>query len=384
MTVDLRPVDGSSDLLDVWADGRLIGLVRLTIVGLLAKVTAQLNSAPTYKEDIGAFVVAMVERAGHHGADDVELQVESLLVRDAARRVGFRGHLRVPLTARVADVGSAEMPDDLARVPTRRDRLAMLVAALEDLGVASTAVRPARALGKITKRLAGGVGEPLEVVIEWTPGRTFIISAPDRFDIMPESIALAGDTAAAVLNRFPRQAIAVEYIYFDRAIYGLKTGRFGGMTEGSAPAIHMNAGYASFEANLELMRQRDSRTPKVRSAGPPTPYTVVDATVAHELWHKIEMVYEARNYRSSIEFRRQLGLHLGVETLEHAIKGGTDKAPATWRLAYSRLAGEVSSYATTSPREATAEMFKLWWCRGSSTTPVVARFGELMDEFLPR
>ena len=48
-----------------------------------------------------------------------------------------------------------------------------------------------------------------------------------------------------------------------------------------------------------------------------------------------------------------------------------------------RLVDEVSEYATTNPREATAEMFKLWWCRDGAPSPVVARFGELIEEFFP-
>jgi hypothetical protein len=72
-----------------------------------------------------------------------------------------------------------------------------------------------------------------------------------------------------------------------------------------------------------------------------------------------------------------------VETLEHAIKGGSDRAPAEWQAAHERLARDVSLYATTNPREATAEMFEQWWSRGSAASPVVQRFGQLVDEYLP-
>ncbi len=84
-----------------------------------------------------------------------------------------------------------------------------------------------------------------------------------------------------------------------------------------------------------------------------------------------------------MELRRQLGNYLGVETLEHALKGGTPKAPANWQAAYIRLADEVSPYATTNAREATAELFKLWWCRMGPPSPLVSRFGELVDQMLP-
>ena len=72
-----------------------------------------------------------------------------------------------------------------------------------------------------------------------------------------------------------------------------------------------------------------------------------------------------------------------METLEHAVKGGSAKAPAPWQAAHRRLMDEVSLYATTNVREATAEMFKQWWCRTGPTSPVVTRFGELVDQFFP-
>ena len=37
-------------------------------------------------------------------------------------------------------------------------------------------------------------------------------------------------------------------------------------------------------------------------------------------------------------------------------------APVPWQRAHRRIIAEVSRYATTNMREATAEMFKLWWC----------------------
>ena len=85
----------------------------------------------------------------------------------------------------------------------------------------------------------------------------------------------------------------------------------------------------------------------------------------------------------SIQLRLGLGQALGVETLERALKGAENHAPAPWQQAYRRLAHEVSPYATTNAAEATAEMFKLWWCRVGPTTPVVTRFGALVDQLIP-
>jgi hypothetical protein len=223
----------------------------------------------------------------------------------------------------------------------------------------------------------------MSVAVTWAPGRAFTVSVPDRTDIMPEPIALAAGITVGVLNRFPGQAAGVSMVSFDQALHEMKTGTVAGMTQGQSQAIHLNISYVVVEAFLEAMRRRDTLDLVSPSARAPSPYTQVEATTAHELWHRIEMVFEARDYRSSIEFRRQLGLHLGVDTLEQAVKGGTTRAPAAWQAAYRRLAHEVSDYATTNPREATAEMFKLWWCRSGPTSRLVTRFGELIDELLP-
>jgi len=384
MTVELQPLAGLHDVLEVWADGIRIGFVRLAVTASAATMAVQLEAGPLLQDDIADLVVATVKRAGDEGATDIEFAGESVLLRHVARQVGFRGGLRVPLQAKVDDVAPPAPFPDRAQVADRQERVEWLVAALRDVKVDATAARPNRAFGRLAKRLVGGVGDTLEVIIERAPGRTYIISVPDRSDLMPEAVALAGDTATSVLNRFPDQAFAVKFVYFDRASYGLKSGRHAGETEGSAPAVRLNVNFVAFEEQLKMMSERDAKQRRPTSARPPPPFTAVDATVAHELWHKIESVFEAQHYKASIDFRRQLGLHLGVETVEQAVKGGPNNAPATWKKAYRRLVDEVSPYAVTNRREATAELFKLWWCRGGTTTPVVARFGELIDEFLPR
>jgi hypothetical protein len=80
-----------------------------------------------------------------------------------------------------------------------------------------------------------------------------------------------------------------------------------------------------------------------------------------------------------VEFNAALGDALGVESLEHALRGRERGAPAEWQAAHAQLVRDVSNYAGTNPREATAEMFSLWW-RGDRASPVVARFGELVEQ----
>jgi hypothetical protein len=65
------------------------------------------------------------------------------------------------------------------------------------------------------------------------------------------------------------------------------------------------------------------------------------------------------------------------------LRGGSASAPPAWQHAYARVVDEVSQYAKTSPREAKAEMFMLWWCRTGTPSPLVARFGEVVEAALP-
>jgi hypothetical protein len=382
VTVELQPLAGAGDVLEVRADGRTLGLVRLTMSGSGARMEVELESGPLAERDLVDLVVMTVRRAKEQGATDIAFPGEGVLLRHAARQVGFGGGLRVPLEATVAEVASPALVTDPARVD-RQERVEALVAALGDVNVSATGARPNRAFGKLVKRLIGGVGNTLELIIDRTPTRTFVISVPDRPDLMPEAVALAADMAISVLNRFPHQAPALKIIYFDRGVGELKGGRYAGVSEGSAPSVRLNVGFVVVAEQLKMMNKTPDKPRRLTSARPSPPFTVVDGVVAHELWHKIESVYEAHHYKSSIDFRRQLGLHLGVDTLEHAVKGGTKNAPVPWQAAHRRLIDEVSSYATTNRREATAELFKLWWCRTGPTSPVVTRFGELIDEFFP-
>jgi hypothetical protein len=382
MTVELRPVDGQSDVFDVWAYGTPVGAVSLGLSGSVARVAVRVDVAPTMQEGLVAVIMAVVQRSIDVGATDVEFHGTSLLLRHEARRLGFRGPLHAPLQARAADVAVPVTTDadDAGGGPD--DRARWLAVALDDVGVMATPARRARPLGRLAKRLAGGVGNPLELVCEWTPGRSFTISVPDRPDLMPEPIALAATTTANVFHRFSDFAAAVAVVRFDHGQYGLKEGHYAGVAAGSDPSIYLAVDFVAAEDALATLRSNE-RGEGTITPGAPAAYTPVEAVVAHELWHRIEFVFEARHYRSSLDFRRQLGEALGVDTLEHALKGGAASAPPPWQAAHRRLIDEVSAYATTNVREATAEMFKLWWCRGETCSAIVARFGELLDVYFP-
>jgi hypothetical protein len=76
-----------------------------------------------------------------------------------------------------------------------------------------------------------------------------------------------------------------------------------------------------------------------------------------------------------------LGEYFGVDTLEHVMHPGPRGDPEKTKAALRQLATEVSLYAATNVREATAEMFKAWWCAAGETTGVVELFGRLVGEF---
>ena len=130
--------------------------------------------------------------------------------------------------------------------------------------------------------------------------------------------------------------------------------------------------------------KRAANPTKIPPARAPQSATVLDGIIAHEVWHQIEGATEARSYAWGVELRRRLGEHLGVATLEHAILGRAPGAADAWRHANERLAREASPYAATLPREATAELFMLWWLMPEEgRTPVVRAFGEAVGALLP-
>jgi len=434
-------------VLEISAHGARLGFARLALAGPEASLGVAIDAgSPFERVDIAAVLVALVQRAAAHGARTVVLDSHSLLVRHEARRIGFVGPLRHPLHVDVGgsvgpgggggpdvggSVGRGANDDDSstpvtgARAPgggggrsdgtavpdgpgdagapgtshrlEERARASSLAGALAAWGLVAEAARPPRSLGRVAKRLSLGVADSLDLVVTWAPGRTVVVGCPDRPDLMPEAVAMAAETTGAVLRRFPEQAGAVRSIRFDRSSRGLTTGHYGGVADRSAGTIHLNIGYVAADAMVDMTRRRaepaerggasaaeratyGDRRP---SAGPLAPYTVVDTTMAHELWHHIENAFESRHYADSIALRRGLGEMLGVETLERAVKGSESNAPDAWKMALQRLAYEVSPYATTNANEATAEMFKLWWCRVGPLSPVVARFGELIDQLIP-
>jgi hypothetical protein len=327
----------------------------------------------------------IIDLSHARGARDLELDTDDPLLRDAARQSGMAGSLRGPLTIALDAVrpvapgtGGATLDGaglDAAGLGTAISQL------VPDAGVVGRAVRNPLRAG--IRRALFGLPAMVDLLVDPRDGGERVrFVVPRRDDLLVESVARCVDTVVGIRRRFGPDVPPVLTVSFDYSDMGLRTGVISGSAATQVGVIHMNADHCLAEG-VERARRRAAKRGGGVSATVPPPFSAVDATTAHEMWHQIEGDFEAAHYRDSIEFRRRIGEYLGVETLEHATLGGNRHAPPAWQAAFRRLVQEVSAYAATSPREATAEMFKLWWCSSGRATGVVARFGDLVDGLFP-
>jgi hypothetical protein len=312
------------------------------------------------------------------GFERLELGTPDPLLRDEAARAGMTGPLRTVLAASIAELH----PNGPRIEPLDADELAAAVGRLvPDSTVVGRAVRNPLRAG--VRRALFGLPSMVDLLVDPRDGGERIrVVVPQRPDVVVENVARCVDTLVGVRRRFGANAPPSLTLSFDYSDMGLRTGVISGSAATQVGVIHMNADHCLVEG-IEMARRRAAEHGHGVSASVPPPFSAVDATTAHEMWHQIEGNFEAARYRESIEFRRGIGECLGVETLEQAILGANRNASPSWQAAHRRLVEEVSAYAATSPREATAEMFKLWWCSNGEVTPVVARFGVLVDGLFP-
>jgi hypothetical protein len=203
----------------------------------------------------------------------------------------------------------------------------------------------------------------------------------DTTETLVEPVAMGIETALDVRRTFGPAGTAVRTMAFGRTQSGFRSGRVVGMAEGNLARININGSYITADGLRERYRRLVARA-DVRPAASVSPnHNDIDGVVAHECWHVIEQAFTARRYKDSIEMRRALGRALGVETLEQALYGAEPNATPAERSAHERLRNEVSAYATTTIAEATAEMFKLAWCRSGVPSPIVRTFMELVVRF---
>jgi hypothetical protein len=208
------------------------------------------------------------------------------------------------------------------------------------------------------------------------------LKVPDRADVVPELLAAAFDTAFAVRRRFGKMASGVRALTIDDGAGMYDSHRVAGSTSAGTGTLFLDTSLAAARA-IDEQRERVGGRPTI-SARPQKPWFDIDGVVAHEYWHNLDTTVVATP-KVYTEFNRVLGVELGVETYEHALRGRERDAPPDWQAGLQRIATEVSPYATASWRESTAELFKLWWCRpvDRPPAPLVACFGALLDRFYP-
>jgi len=341
---------------------------------------------------VAAQILGAVEAAAAAGAAGFDAptrgpgpQVDSLnpVIRDEARRRGYTGPLRGPLT--MPSLGQSGRCGSEGRTagPAATAVGQCLPGGATDR--AATAARLGELLGRSVSAAAGGsrwlnalrfgyAGAARLTVA----GSDLAVTIPDTPELMVETVARAIDTVLDVRHRFGVHADHLRSVSFDRPSHGAQRARWAGQASPTVFSIHLNEDLAVADGWVRLRREREAAPLRRPSAGAPPPSTLIDGVAAHEAWHQIEFKFRARIADHSA-FRRALGAVLGVETLEQAIQGGHRNAAGPMRSAYERLRDTVSPYATTNPLEATAEMFKLWWCGASN--PTLDCFGTLLDRY---
>lgn len=366
--VELRhgPEGSPAGLVEGWRGDRRIAIFVEEPTDAGANVTLVGREAPIDPADADGLLDALAARGG------LALVTNDALFRDLARAHGFHGPLRGALVP--GSGGPRQWSDDPDGV---RDAVQEL---LPEIDVAvETNAGAARAL---LRRAVSGVSKTFVLLAgpdaTATPTR---FSIPRRTDLLVESVARSIDTTIAIRRRFGRVASSARRVSFDHADFQLLHGHHAGSADRSSGLIHMNASLASVEG-MTTMEQLRAERGGGGSAGVPAPFNQIDGTTAHEIWHQMEGAVEARRSMDGINLRRQLGEALGVETLEQAVNGARPRSPDAWKSAHERLVDEVSAYGATAPVEATAEMFKLWWCANGEPSPIVRRFGDLIEPLL--
>jgi hypothetical protein len=298
-------------------------------------------------------------------ASTLRLVTSDDLLRRRARHLGFRAPLRGALERSLLGAApvsaTTESLDDLAQV------VSVVGALLPGVDVAA----------------AGGLFRAFELRARFDADAQVKARLPRRGDLMAEPIAAAIDTVRAIKARFGPAASGIRKVSFDHGGQALATGDIAGMAEGASGVVVLTPNFASAGLLADERRFRaDMGRPVRPSPANARPCWVLDGVVAHECWHYLDAEVRVSG-TTYVEFNAALGDALGVPSLEHALRGRDPGSPSEWRAAHATLVREVSAYAGTNPREATAEMFKLWWADPQYPSPVVARFGELVERHFP-
>jgi hypothetical protein len=230
--------------------------------------------------------------------------------------------------------------------------------------------RAAGPLRRLLRSAVAGVDAVIELDVDAAGRPPLRVVVPRRPDTAIEVLGRAVATTLAARVYLGASADHVVRMSIDRSSKGLVNRTSAGEAGHLHDTFHLNADF------LVAGGTGDDRFLASTNR--------FEGTVVHEIWHVVEAGVEARSYRSTVEFRRRLGQSLGVETLERATRSwapGASSDSAIWQAAVARLGAEVSDYATTNPKEATAEMFRLWWTVDEPSS-TVSLFGSLLPSYI--
>jgi hypothetical protein len=334
--------------------------------------------------EVAARILAGVEAIAAPGA---LLDMGNPVLRDEARRRGYPGARRAPLTIGPQPVVGARRDTTAAgrgggTAPPRGGRPAAgggagaaAAAAIGALIGRAVSAEPWVENRRLFNLLRVGYGGAVRLTVA---DSDLTVTIPDSPDLMVESAARAVDTVLAVRDRFGADAEHLRTVSFDRETHTGGHPRWAGQANHTVFSIHLNDSLVLADGWVRLRRHRETTPSRRPPATARHPFTTIDGVAAHEAWHQIEFKFRGRLAEHSA-FRRELGAVLGVETLEQAIQGGHRSAPEAFRRAHVRLIETVSAYAATNPLEAGAEMFEVWWC--GAPNPTIDCFGRLLDRF---
>jgi hypothetical protein len=374
--------DGPHRLLQAWTGDQPLGWVRVEASSGWLRVAVDAGAAAGAHAERRALLRALGQQARTERLDGVVLVAGTpLLLRHEARLAGFTGPLRHDLAWDLRPPFEREwagLEGFVKEVAT----LLPGVEILSDQGAGGwrSMVRHASSgmagMERLTFRDRDEDDSPLR------------LSVPVREDSMPECVALIADTALSV-RRYFRPLVDKVRVFVDRPAES-RNSNWAGLADQTARDIHLTGGYVSvieMEALVQHLQQRaeaaSGQAPRPASYQGMVPFTRIDAVVAHEFWHQVAFDLDSSRYSDSVAFRRAVGAYFGVETLEHVMKGKEPGAPPEWQRAFARLADEVSTYATTNPQEASAELFSQWWCTRAAPPPSAQAFGQILRHTFP-
>ena len=372
--------DGPNDeRIEITRDGDVVAVADVApgADGMVAAIIPA-RSFGLVRADALAAIDAVVAAARRRDADRVDLAAKDPLVRSAARATGFGGPLRANLAC---DLRVLPAAPPAARLNEPPDVVAELEAFLPHTRVV---VERGGWAARISRRMVTGMAGNARITAERDGARAAAVAVVGP-DLMTESLAAALDTLLRLDARFGAIARRVPTVVFAMSDVHMVEGRVSG--EAGSGGLSINPAHVNIAA-METLAQRPSPGVPSSGVGSRAPrravseFLPVEGVVAHEVGHYIDHALRGGRLSDSTDFRQRIGRALGVESVELALRGRAPDVPPEWQQAYRDLVDQISDYATTNGAELFAEIFEAWFHGG--TGPVIAAFGPLIDERLPR